>query len=238
MKTMQQAAAVLALFALCNNAFADRRSYVWTYEYMTMPKGTKEIEYYYTTKIPQDYDAEVNTMEHQVEFEYGITDYWDIALYQRLMQRNRDSESDTNYQGFKVRTRYRFGEKGQFLIDPLVYLEYKRGRDFSEPNEIEAKLILAKDIGDFNIAYNQILERDLESEGKTEHAYAFGINYKLKPHLSLGLEATGNYSEEKYYLGPTVSVVFGRMWLSCGIVRGLIAGSDDIQARVIVGIPF
>ena len=30
------------------NAYADWRSYVWTYEYMTMPKGKFEVEYYLT----------------------------------------------------------------------------------------------------------------------------------------------------------------------------------------------
>src|SRR4030042_381529 len=96
MKAVRQAVVVLALFAFCNSASADRRSYVWTYEYMTMPRGTKEIEYYLTTKIPQDQNAEINNMEHQLEFEYGISDHWDIALYQQLLNNNRDSESDTN----------------------------------------------------------------------------------------------------------------------------------------------
>ena len=61
----------LAVITLGNSsAYCDRRSYVWTYEYMTMPKGTSEIEYYFTTKIPEASDSDVNSMEHQVEFEY------------------------------------------------------------------------------------------------------------------------------------------------------------------------
>ena len=36
---------VLLMAALTSNAFADWRRYAWTYEYMTMAKGAKEIEY-------------------------------------------------------------------------------------------------------------------------------------------------------------------------------------------------
>lgn len=238
MKTLRHLVLIVSVLGFCGSVSADRRSHVWTYEYMTMPKGAKEIEYYYTAKIPRGQNAGINTMEHQLEFEYGITDHWDVALYQRLLQDNRSSENDTSYHGFKIRTRYRFGEKGQFLLDPLLYLEYHRSEEFSEPNEIETKVILAKDIGDVNISYNQILERDLESVGKTEHAYAFGVHYRLQPRFSFGVEAKGSYSGRKYYIGPTISFVFKRMWIACGVVRGLTNASDDIQSRIIAGIPF
>ena len=39
---------IVSVLFLSGKAFADRRSYVWTYEYQTMPKGHAEIEYYLT----------------------------------------------------------------------------------------------------------------------------------------------------------------------------------------------
>ena len=41
---------LVLLTAYCTKA--DRRGYVWTYEYMTMPKGHSEVEYYMTHKAP------------------------------------------------------------------------------------------------------------------------------------------------------------------------------------------
>jgi len=74
---------LLVLFA-ADVADADRRGYVWTYEYQTMPKDMSELEYYLTHKAPDfhKYDKK-NTWEHQLEYEYGLTDRWDIAVYQR-----------------------------------------------------------------------------------------------------------------------------------------------------------
>ncbi|MFH0941235.1 MAG: hypothetical protein V1840_05205 [Candidatus Omnitrophota bacterium] len=70
---------------------------------------------------------------------------------------------------------------------------------------IEAKLILAKDIGKFNFAYNQILKQEAERDGLTKHEYAAAFGYRLLPKLGIGLESKGNYTEDKYALGPTVS---------------------------------
>ena len=44
------------IFVITKDSFADRRSYVWTYEYQTLPKGMSEIEYYDTMKIPDTND--------------------------------------------------------------------------------------------------------------------------------------------------------------------------------------
>ncbi|MHC4171373.1 MAG: hypothetical protein ACYST5_00315, partial [Planctomycetota bacterium] len=107
---------LLVLFA-ADTVNADRRGYVWTYEYMTMPKGQAEIEYYLTHKVPDfhNYDNK-NTWQHQVEYEYGLTDRWDIAVYQRWQQTNTANDDKFEYTGTKLRTRYRFGEKGMYPL--------------------------------------------------------------------------------------------------------------------------
>jgi hypothetical protein len=226
----------LANFAPC--AFADRRSCVWTYEYMTMLKGRFEIEYYLTSKVPDINRSGINTFEHWLELEYGITERWDVAVYQQFRHANKTEESDFSYDGFKVRTRYRFGEKGQYLLDSLLYLEYIRSSDLSKPNTIEAKLILAKDIGKFNFAYNQILKQEAEHDGLTEHEYAVAFGYRLLPKLGIGLESKGNYTKDKYALGPTVSYR-GKGWFSAlGAVFGLNNRANDVETRMIIGILF
>jgi len=220
-------------------ARADRRGYVWTYEYMTMPKGEFEIEYYLTLKAPDtdDFDNK-NTWEHQAEFEYGLTDYWDISVYQRWQQTNTAAEDKFEYTGTKLRTRYRFGEKGMYPLDTLLYLEYIRPDSSHEPEFLEGKIILAKDIGPFNVAYNQILKTGISHDGDTEHEYAAGVGYEISPAWRIGLESTGNYTEDKYHAGPTLSWGDKHAWLAAGVVTGLNDRSDDLRFRLILGIPF
>ncbi len=237
---------ILTVFTICllgaacisENALADRRSYVWTYEYQTLPKGMGEIEFYLTEEQKNIDKARPNVWKPLVELEYGITDHWDISMYQMLKQSNTDSSSKFEYDGFKIRTRYRVSERGKLPVDVLLYLEYIRPGDFKEPNELEEKLILSKDIGNFNISYNQIFEQELESDGTAEYEYAAGINYEITPAFKVGVESKGNYTDRKYYIGPTISWASSKFWVSAGVVAGLNERSDDMQARMIVGIPF
>ncbi len=133
-------------------AMADTRSYVWTYEYGTEPKGGAEIEYYFTAQHGGK-DSTGTSYEHQVELEYGITDHWDVGMYQMI---KKEGSGSLDYEGFKLKTRYRLGERGKYFVDPEVYVEYENRSGKKEA--VELKLILAKDMGKFNIAYNQIEE--------------------------------------------------------------------------------
>ncbi len=222
-----------------NAANADRRSYVWTYEYITMPKGQAELEYYLTHKVSDfhKYDNK-NTWQHQVEYEYGLTDKWDISVYQRWQQTDAKNNDKFEYTGTKLRTRYRLGEKGMYPLDALLYFEYIRPDSSNEAEILEGKLILAKDFGKFNFAYNQILKVGINDRGGNENEYACGLNYEFSPSWKLGLESAGNYTEDKYYLGPTISWASEKVWVAIGALRGLNDRSDDFRFRLIVGFPF
>ncbi len=232
---------VLALTVLfAGSSFADKRSYVWTYEYMTMLKGRLETEYYLTPKVPDWNKSSVNSWEHQLELEYGITDRWDIGGYVQFEQENTKDKSTFNYEGFKLKTKYRIGEKDQYPVDALLYLEYIRPSDLSKPNVFEGKIVVAKDIGKLNLAYNQIIEIKTDMDEKVEHEYAAGMSYEIFPSFRLGVESTGNYTESKYYVGPTIAttLIKRKAYLALGAGFGVTEKSDDLQARVIVGLLF
>jgi hypothetical protein len=232
------AAVLFIVPAMPQNSYADRRGYVWTYEYQTMPKGRLELEYYLTEEQPNIDKRKPNTWKHWIEAEYGITDHWDIAMYQMFRQSNKTTGDKFEYDGFKVRTRYRILEKDKLPIDTLLYLEYIRNDNLDEPNKLEGKLILAKDIGDFNIAYNQIVEQELASDGETAYEYATGVSYKILPSIRVGVESKGSFSEREYFVGPTIAWWPGKFFLATGMAWGLNARSDDLQVRMITGFNF
>lgn len=231
-------AMLLGLF-VADTVNADRRSYVWTYEYQTMPKGEAELEYYLTTKVPDvgNYGNK-NSWEHQIEFEYGLTDRWDVSMYQRWQHSNTASSQSFDYAGTKLRTRYRIGEKGMYPLDTLLYGEYIIPNSENSPDVVEGKIILAKDYDKFNLAYNQIVKVAISRMSKAEHEYAAGLSYEFNPSWKVGLESTGNLSEDKFYLGPTASWAGKRFWVAIGAVAGLNEQSDDLRVRLIAGFPF
>lgn len=225
---------LLLFIVFSTSLFADRRSYVWTYQYMTLPKGHTEIEFYQTTKI-----STLDKWEYRIEVENGITDYFDFSVYQIFEQLEGE---DFKWNAVQFRTRYRFGEVGQYFMDPLLYFEYNRKLDLTAPNKLEAKFILAKTVNKFNIAINPVYEYFFAPGTEHEIGLDIGVSYEFSPRFILGLESTtrmefeDDETEIGNYLGPTVSVASGNWWYTIGAAIGITEDSDDARVRFLMGI--
>jgi len=213
-------------------ARADERYYVWTYEYSTVSKGNAEIEFYQTATTKDKSVSSGSDWEQQLELEYGVTDHLDVGIYEVFEQPKGGSFS---YAGFKAKARYRIAEKNVLPVDVLLYLEHVQ--QTSGDNALEGKVILAKDIGKINLAYNLIYERAYET-GRGVHEYAAGASYEINPILRVGVESTGSYTEGEYAVGPTIAWVGNRLWANLGAMFGLNRKTDDQQFRFLLGVPF
>jgi hypothetical protein len=228
--------ALAALLLATAPARADRRSYVWTYEYQTKPPGGVELEHYMTAKTGDLGVKSETAWEHRVELEIGLTDRWDFSIYQIF---NQPAGGAFHYDSFQLRTRYRIGETGQYPADPLLYFEYRRPQDLTSPNKIEGKLILARDFQKLNIAANLIEEVKFAPGSEWETGYAAGVSFEPHPVAKIGAEAFGKLvtdGHEAHYFGPTVSVAREGWFYSVGLGFGLNEHADDLQARAILGV--
>lgn len=221
-------------------AKADPRSYVWTYEYMTVREAHAELEYYSTTEVPDTAAPETSAWKHQVELEYGLTPRTDIAMYQNFKQSNQPASKTFSYDGMKLRLRHRLAEKGELPADTLLYAEYVRSTDLSTQGALEAKLVLAKDLGRLNLSYNQVAEFPFEKLSAAEHRFAAAAGWKFSGLFKAGLEVTGDYKADAYHAGPTLHLRARDMkvWANLGYLAGLNSDSKDAQTRLIVGVPF
>jgi len=141
------------------------------------------------------------------------------------------------YSGFKLRGRYKFFEKDEFILDPLLYVEYIGNQSFSK-HEFETKLILGKDFGDFNISFNPYFELAYEDEGwEFVPKYAVGVSYHPSKLISAGLEAKGDKTGN--YIGPTISHGTPGLWVALGPlfkIGNVGAGKPEFQIRMILGV--
>lgn len=221
---------------ICPNLMADRRKYVWTYQYATIAPGAAELELYQTTKI-----AETDSWEYRLEIEHGLTPRWDVSVYQIFTQKENEP---FKWDAFQIRTRYRLAEQGRFSLDPLIYLEYNRKLDLKKQNKLEAKLILGKDLEKVNVAFNPVYEF-FWAPGDPIHEIGLdvGLSYEPSFKYAIGIEST---SRTKYiknservnssYLGPTFSFASGPVYYTVGYAWGLTDGSDDARVRFIMGV--
>jgi hypothetical protein len=235
-------------------ARADRRAYGITYEAVTAPRGELDVETW-TTIAPQgevDGGPSSRGMREMIELEYGITDRWDVALY-NMLDMITSGDTDSGYAGFKLETRYRPSDRGEWPIDPVFYLEFQQLFRGDARQKYEAKLILAKDIGNLNIAANLALEeeRTTEPTWNTEVEYAFGTSYALSPAWVIGAELFGKAEkdemggiENRAWAGPAISwagsgsgALHG-VWVTLAGGAGLGGAADPYYARAIVGFQF
>ncbi len=221
-------------FVLTVVSEADKRRYGWTYEYMTMGRGEVEFENYLTFNTPT-IDNISGTMSPvmQFEVEFGMTDNFDFAIYQVFTQNKDDG---FRYRGFRLRGRYKIGEKGDFFLDPLLYFEYRGVPDFAS-HSLEFKFILAKDIGHWNFSFNPMVEYEYEDESEWLAAYTFGTSYMISELFGVGAEAKG--SKYGHYLGPVISHGNENFWMTLGSQFKITEIKHDLpefQIRLLFGI--
>jgi hypothetical protein len=238
-------------------AGADRRSYGETYEAVTAPKGELDVETWGTYAG----DGELlngpasKGYRGMLELEYGLTDRWDIAIYNMLDLPSDSSTGERGYAGFKIESRYRLLLPGEWFVDPVLYLEYARLFVGDSQQKWEIKLILGKDIGPWNLSWNLAAEVERLRSGDyiPETEYDFGVSREiLGPSLKLGIEAFGKAEKPPggsiqafLWAGPALSwaTTFRNgpmrgLWVTAAGGRGLTTESQEYYGRLILSFQF
>jgi hypothetical protein len=247
-------AACLAISLLASRAHADRRAYGVTYEAVTAPQGELDVETWSTFAPEGEVEGGPSSrgIREMVELEYGITDHWDVALY-NMLDMITSGATKSGYAGLKLETRFRPSDRGEWPVDPVLYFELQQLFRGDANQKYEAKLILAKDLGNVNIAANVALEEERMTEPawNTEVEYALGTSYALSPAWMIGAELFGKAEkgemggiENRSWAGPAVSWAAGGrgvlrgVWVTLAGGAGLGGQADPYYARAIVGFQF
>lgn len=233
------AALLLLLLAMERSSFAEKRKYVWTIEYETLAKGFAGLEYYYDVSTPDFGNFEgITTERHQIELKVGMRDNWNMRVSQIFVQ---EPYSPLHHSAFMIQSRYRLGEKGSYLLDPTIIVDYSDRGDFSH-HMFHVFAALSKDFGRLNITFNPILEIEenpVKDEMNYRGRYAVGMSYAVERLLNVGLEFQG--SEFGHYFGPTISHGGSNYWIALGSgfkIGSVDPGRPEFQLRTIVGIHF
>jgi hypothetical protein len=232
---------VIFLMVIAFALRADYRKYVWTYEALLMPKGEWEVENYFTFFNPPK--GGKSTVEEWFELEYGISEYFDISMYQTFKQKEGES---FKYDGLKLRLRGRPWLSGEKFIDFVFYFEPQLRGSTLDEEKIETKLIFTKPFGKFSISSNIIheWEREPGSPDVNEYKVQFAGRYEVAAGFSAGIEFETKFLDTRagkaptYLIGPTISYGKGRVYFNAGARFGLNDRSDNLQIRTILGITF
>ncbi len=241
------ASAALVFAAMLSTARADERAFAYNYEVTTMPKGSLEYEQWVTWKNYDDRDR----FEFRHEFEYGLTDNLQVALYVADWRYDNfeDGEDIATYQDTAVEFIYNLSDPIEDFIGSAIYGEIKLG---DTKFVLEPKLLLQKNFGPLMAVYNFTLEAEWEGDGldsldenKGEIKNSAGLAYQISPKLVVGAELLHEFeleeweekSDDALYLGPTVSYRNKSFWITAAAlfqVTGLDSEPDN-QIRMLAG---
>jgi hypothetical protein len=180
---------------------ADPRPFTFVYDTYPEGKGEWEYEQWVTWRTHTEEDSDYQRVDFRHEFEFGLTENFDLGVYVA----NWHWEDSTEQQGTHFDSA---GVEGiVYLMNPVtdpiglgLYGEVFAGED---ELELEYKLLLHKDVGNWTLAYNLILETEIEGvfhnapseggaggdddedeEGETEVegvlGHAFGASYSFE----------------------------------------------------------
>ena len=227
-------------------ASADRRAFTHTYEYMTMPEGQTELEIYTEQGRSTWDDDALQTAKIQLEIEHGITERWDVSLYHVFEQASGGPatarvDEPLRLTEIKLRSRYRFAERGELPVDVALYGEVVKAFGASV-YELEFKPIVARDVGLVTIAAQPVIALELGGdveEPELEVGWAAGVTYEVAPELKVGAETWGAFKEEfeeqEAYVGPALSWAPAQsFWVALTPGFGF-ADAERFNVRAILG---
>ena len=178
--------------------FAGTDGYFTTYSHH-IEKGEVELMLMNDHTAPSKFKKEEGQGEylsHMIEVEYGVTERYATEFMVEWFEETEKREG--KFTGFRWENRYLLLTDNQFPINVMVYGEYEdlhpetrfkmetsgwidppyeKVAETEEPDReriFETRLILSKDFGPINVAFNPILETDM-SGGETAFGYAFGV---------------------------------------------------------------
>ena len=180
----------------------DERWYAWTYGATVLDAGETELEYAATITATKELPgSDVWETAHQLEIERGLTSRLDVGLYQIL---HRHPDRRFFYEGYKLRVRYLLPVKPFFFQEPVLYVELAN-LNHLDTQFLEGKLILERNLGNLNLAWNLSVEKAFPAESgeSIELQFNQGISWPLGKAVRLGGELVAG--DEKLAAGPVVA---------------------------------
>ena len=228
------AASVLALFALVKPSSASAVDHVYE---PIVTKGEASVEYIGNRTFDSHADKN-NVQGQQVEFEYGVTDHWKAIVSGSFAKEPSES---LKMEATEFESVFQFGEQGEHWVDSGLLAAYHIATQSHEPDSIEAKLLLQKDVGDFthtaNIGAEKTIGHYSEGTGGPSYSLIANSRYRLGEYLQPGIElqsdfgkgrTLGNYSKQEHYIGPSA---YGRLFGKIRYQAALYAGISDAASQ-------
>lgn len=212
-----------------------------------------EIEYRPSRTI-DSVDAKDNKQKHLLGLGYGVTEWWFTEIYAEW-EREPGAGHSTNFEAFEWENRFQLSNPGEDWADFGLLVEFERTDGGSSPDKLEVGFLFAKELGQFDAAFNLILERELGTNAgdDLEIGQAFQLKYRLDPAFEPGIELYSEFGpiddmpgfdEQKHLVGPIIQGIIPlgdsgtKLKYNAGYLFGLTDAAPDGTIKAIIELEF
>ena len=242
----------LIVLVVASAAYADPRPFTFTSDAYPVGKGHGEYEQWVTWRQ----NGNENVVQFRHEFEFGVAENFDLAVYlPNWRYENTEGHDGVNYDSSSIEGVVYFTNPVTDLVGLGWYNEITIGED---ELEYETKLLVQKDVGNWTLAYNLVLETEIEGvfhadeenevEGVLEHtfgaSYAFGRgDFRAGGELVIEsiYEDWDDFEATHVFAGPVFSYWGAEhFWVTVTPLMQVTSHDDepDFQVRMIAGWQF
>jgi hypothetical protein len=189
--------------------------------------------------------ASHRSLNGRTEFAYGVTDWWELALY--LPFSIKDSEFFSN--SIKLRTLFMTPNADQrsFFYGINIQLSNSTPRFSQTRFGLELRPIIGIRKADYEFVVNPIVALGFGKYGEADFAPAARVARKLAPDLYIGLEYYADFGKigafekmpnQQHSLFAVTDFKVGIFDVNLGVGFGLTPSSDRFVVKTIVGYAF
>jgi hypothetical protein len=225
----------LAFFAalMPASAFALQHNYLDTYDYRKIDEGWRNLQVQTDLRDPERGDS---YFFNQTGIEYGASNLYTIGVY-------ADFTEGVGFSAAHLLNRFRITESNAYPVDMAFQLELKDANDHKDQDKIEGLFLVSKDIREFNLTGNAIMQlnREIEANGDDEWDFdpalalagAFRTGTNVTPSLELFI------ADDQSRLIPGAAIdITSTVRLNVGIAVGLEDEADDTQLKTLLKASF
>ena len=193
-----------------------------------------------------DNESKDGAQKQKYAIGYGLTDWWFTEVYGEW-EKDPESGEGLEFESVDWENRFQLSEPGAWWLDTGLYFEYEFASKGDNADKIEGKLLLEKQLGDFDHIVNLILEKEVNGPGEEkelEGGFAWSGRYRWKKWLEPGVEwhsdlgeldHTDSFDDQKHQLGPVIYGKIGdRIKYDVGYLFGVSNAAPDGELKWIV----
>lgn len=191
---------------------------------------------YSTDKDP----AKDHYVSQVLGFEYAPISWWKTEMSGEVEKSQGTGQELTNIKFENVFSPWQPGEN---IVDAGFYLEVEKAAHNDQPNNLETKLLLEKQIGQFVGTANLILAHNFgpNSASGWNSGMALQARYRLNQKFEPGIEYYGDFGQidnmpsfnnQDHRVGPTVQGKIGHVRYDTGVLFGVSGAAQDTTAKL------